>query len=102
MEIDTHGRKEHWPSPPPGGFPRYGYVRQMPEHLEGRAVSVQSFPDRLPLNLLDADFQLMRVEPMSRGAADPFVLYNPWGEIVAEWEVMPSFGELLSLGRAVL
>jgi len=100
--IDRVGRKKHRPAPPAGGFPRFGYAREIPVSLrDGAVLNVNNLSDRLPYHLQDAGFQFMSVELAHTRGADPFVIYNPWGEIVAEWEVMPSWGELLTISRGI-
>ena len=93
--LDTVGHKEYYPSPPPGGFPKFGYVREMPLSLLGRGVQVIDLTEQLSFPLELAGYQLFSLEPIFSKAADPVVLYNPWGEIIEEWEQRPSLGELL-------
>jgi hypothetical protein len=81
-------------SPPPGGWPRYGFSRQLPESISEPRISSES--THLPGALALDGWQLLRVEEDARyHSADPFVLYNPWGEIVAQWEMRPSLGTLM-------
>lgn len=80
-------------NPPPGGWPRYGYTRQLPEGISIPRVFNE---DRhLPGSLALDGWQLLRIEEFSKSYPDPFVLYNPWGEIVAQWETLPSLGTLM-------
>lgn len=98
---DYVGYKEYYPPPPPGGFPKFGYVREMPLSLLGRVVEANELTQQLPVNLELAGYELFSLKPLFSQTADPVVLYNPWGEIVAEWEVMPSWGELLRVCKEV-
>ena len=93
--FDTRGHKEYYPPPPPGGFPKFGYTREMPLSLLG-GVSAEDLTEQLPVPLKQAGYQLFSLQPSwATWAKDPVVLYNPWGEIVAEWEESAfSLGEL--------
>ncbi|MFW6125502.1 MAG: hypothetical protein ACOC58_00190 [Chloroflexota bacterium] len=89
-------------TPPDGDWPRYGYTRQMPISIAdpGR---VEDLSEYLPEALRFQGCQLLQIDPAplwgtARGA-DPFVLYDAWGEIIAEWELRPSLGELLEVAH---
>ena len=75
---------------PPGGWPKYGFTRQLPEGITNPRVSDES--RHLPSSLALDGWQLLGV---TEARIDPFVLYNPWGEIVAQWETLPSLGTLM-------
>lgn len=79
-------------SPPSGGFPEYGYTRQLPESVPNRVMATR-ISGVLPYSLLDQGYELLKVEPVVL-SIDPYVLYGPWGEVVAVWEVMPNLGTL--------
>lgn len=81
---------------PPGGFPKYGYFREMPLGLPGGQTIATSFFSHLPFPLLVDGYELIHLEPAWNSTPyEAFVLYNGWGEIVAEWGTEPSFGELM-------
>ena len=78
---------------PVGGFPPKGYQREMPAGVRAPVVRAD-LTARLPLSLVEGGCQLLQIEEFGRGG-DPFVLYDAWGHILAEWERPPSLGELL-------
>ena len=78
---------------PAGGSPRFGYGREMPEGI-ARPIQRDDLTEFLPGNLRREGWQLLGIGNFQK-RDDPYVLYNPWGEKVAEWEQAPSFGELL-------
>lgn len=80
---------------PEGGFPRYGYHREMPFGMKWQCPmpAVRCYPGRLPHDMAVAGWELLEVDPLT--GPDPFVLYDAWGCIVAEWETEPSYGSLL-------
>ena len=78
---------------PVGGFPPKGYTREMPAGVKSPVVRAD-LTNRLPQQLYEGGCQLLQIEEFGRGG-DPFVLYDAWGHIIAEWERSPSLGELL-------
>ena len=78
---------------PVGGFPPRGYQREMPAGVKAPVVRAD-LTDQLPVQLYEGGCQLLQIEEFGRGG-DPFVLYDAWGHILAEWERSPSLGELL-------
>lgn len=88
-------RPKHRLRPPLGGFPKNGYGREIPEWANEFSVSVKATPldPPLPFALDRAGYELLAMsQPCER---THFVLYNAWGEIMADWEYEPSYGELL-------
>ena len=79
---------------PIGGWPRKGYTREMPASLAHpeRGVRVGEESDFLPTSLLLRGCMLMQMEEEKR---DPWVLYDEWGRILAEWLKPPSLGQLM-------
>ncbi len=78
---------------PVGGFPRLGYHREMPGQLhEPRLVA--KLTDLIPAQLAGKGCELLQIDDAVR-PRDPFVLYDPHGAILAEWEQAPSLGDLL-------
>lgn len=87
-------------TPPPGGWPKCGYARELPIDLG------PSFGDRkiwgvLPASLVERGYELILLEPAPFQGGDPYVLYDPWGRIVAVWEALPSLGTLYEIAKEV-
>jgi len=78
---------------PWAGFPRYGYTREIPYEMR----VIKDCSNRLPYDLHDRGYELLQVIEEQTTRGDPFVLYDPYGDIVAQWEAMPSYGELLHI-----
>ena len=98
-KLDERGYKEHQVSEPMGGFPKFGYTRELPIGLSSPRVT-RNLTEQLLFALRERGYDLLQVdEQVWGGKGDPFVLYNEWGEIVAEWETMPSLGELLAVSK---
>lgn len=81
-------------SDPVGGFPPKGYSREMPAGVRSPVVRADLTP-RLPWPLVLRGCHLLQIVEWYGGPGDPFVLYDAWGHIIAEWETAPSLGELL-------
>ena len=79
---------------PVGGFPPKGYYREMPAGVRSPQMRAD-LTGHLPQQLRAEGCQMLQIEEVGRGG-DPFVLYDPWGCIIAQWETEPSLGELLA------
>ena len=70
-----------------------GYYREMPEGIVDPRLR-EDLTRYLLAGLLQRDYQLLQIEEIRQGG-DPWVLYDPWGRIIAQWETEPTLGELL-------
>ena len=77
--------------PPVGGAPRHGYSREMPPGMVHPQIR-GNLTTALPWPLVERGCELLRIEA---AGGDPYVLYDAWGHILAQWEREPSLGELL-------